>query len=62
VRRLSAGIALATIVYRHFAQLAGNFLKEGDWGIFNEHAMKFSEIQGLFAERNLRNSTSAHHA
>ena len=62
VRRLSAGITLTTIIYKHFARLAGNFLKEGDCGIFDEDAMAFSEIQGLFAERNLLTSTSTLHA
>lgn len=55
VRRLSAGIALATIVYKHLTKLAAGFLKEGDCRVFDEDAMSFSEFQSLFPAK-----TSAH--
>lgn len=48
VRRLSAGTAIAQILYEHMARLAEGFLAEGDCEIFNETAMGYSDLQGLF--------------
>lgn len=50
VRRLSAGTAIAQIVYKHLARLAANFLKEGDCRVLSEEAMGYSQLQELFAE------------
>jgi 2-methylisocitrate lyase-like PEP mutase family enzyme len=50
VRRLSAGTAIAQIVYKHLARLSANFLKEGDCAVLDEESMGYSELQELFAE------------
>jgi 2-methylisocitrate lyase-like PEP mutase family enzyme len=52
VRRLSAGIAVAQIIYKHLARLADNFLKTGDSKVFGEDALQYSDLQGLFPEKH----------
>jgi 2-methylisocitrate lyase-like PEP mutase family enzyme len=52
VRRLSAGITIAQIAYKHLARVAESFLKEGDSGVLGEDAMPYSELQNLFQSGN----------
>ena len=51
VRRLSAGVAMAQIAYKHIARLTEEFLRNGDSKVFSEDAMQFS-LQDLFKDRN----------
>ena len=51
VRRLSAGVAMAQIAYKHIARLTEQFLRNGDSKVFSEDAMQFS-LQDLFKDRN----------
>jgi 2-methylisocitrate lyase-like PEP mutase family enzyme len=51
VRRLSAGAAVARIIYKHIARLSEDFLRNGDCGVFAEEAMQYPELQKLFKDR-----------
>jgi 2-methylisocitrate lyase-like PEP mutase family enzyme len=51
VRRLSAGAAIARIVYKHIARLSEDFLENGDCGVFAEDALQYPELQKLFKDR-----------
>lgn len=49
VRRLSAGSGIPQVIWQHVAQLAQEFLAEGDSGLFTKDYMSHSQLQQLFA-------------
>lgn len=51
VRRLSAGIGLAKIIYGHIGRLAERFLREGDSSVLSEEGLQFADLQGLFTQK-----------
>jgi len=50
VRRLSAGIGLAKIIFGHVRRLSELFLQEGDSKVLNEEGMSFGDLQNLFTQ------------
>jgi 2-methylisocitrate lyase-like PEP mutase family enzyme len=50
VRRLSAGSALAQVLWQHFARLSHQFLIDGDSSVFAGDSMSYGQLQALFAD------------
>jgi 2-methylisocitrate lyase-like PEP mutase family enzyme len=50
VRRLSAGSALAQVMWRHLGRLSQQFLSDGDSAIFTSDSMEYGQLQALFAD------------
>jgi hypothetical protein len=51
VRRLSAGSAIAQILWAHAEVLAREFLTTGDSASLNKASKPYPELQALFANR-----------
>ena len=50
VRRLSAGSALAQVLWGHLGRLSQQFLNDGDSALFAPDSMEYGQLQALFAE------------
>jgi 2-methylisocitrate lyase-like PEP mutase family enzyme len=50
VRRLSAGSGISQVIWKHFAELTGSFLANGDSELFAKGSMGYAPLQALFTD------------